>query len=58
MLIKERRSSEFFSQDLWEAGPKEKLLRLLKIASTCTGELLSLRPSMKQILDKLKQMKP
>ncbi|KAJ8752451.1 hypothetical protein K2173_004087 [Erythroxylum novogranatense] len=57
MMIKEGRSSEFFSSELWEPGPKEKLLGLLKLASTCTVESLSVRPSMKQILEKLKQLK-
>jgi Leucine-rich repeat (LRR) protein len=57
LLIKEGRFSELFSPELWEAGPKENLLGLLRIASTCTVEMLSVRPSMKQVLDKLKQLK-
>jgi Leucine-rich repeat (LRR) protein len=57
LLIKEGRFSELFSPELWEAGPKDKLLGLLRIASTCTVEMLSVRPSMKQVLDKLKQLK-
>ncbi|GAU48686.1 hypothetical protein TSUD_324830 [Trifolium subterraneum] len=42
---------------LWESGPKEKLMGLLKIALTCTEETLSIRPSMKIVLEKLKQLK-
>lgn len=57
LLIKEGRSSELFSPELWEAGPKENLLGLLRIASACTVETLSIRSSMKQVLDKLKQLK-
>ncbi|GLT73476.1 hypothetical protein SLA2020_453330 [Shorea laevis] len=57
LLIKEGRFSELFSPELWEAGPKEHLLGLLRIASTCTVEMLSVRPSMKQVLDKLKHLK-
>ncbi|KAJ1396332.1 Serine/threonine-protein kinase, active site [Sesbania bispinosa] len=57
MLMNEGRCSELFSSALWEAGPKEKLLGLLKIALTCTVETLSIRPSMKQVLEKLKQLK-
>uniref|UniRef100_A0A2N9J753 Protein kinase domain-containing protein n=1 Tax=Fagus sylvatica TaxID=28930 RepID=A0A2N9J753_FAGSY len=49
LLIIEGRSSEFFSPEIWEAGPKENLLGLLRIASTCTVESLSVRPSMKQV---------
>ncbi|KAA8548302.1 hypothetical protein F0562_004731 [Nyssa sinensis] len=55
-LIKEGRSSELFSPELWEAGPKENLLGILRLASTCTVESLSVRPSMKQVLEKLKQL--
>ncbi|KAJ9189787.1 hypothetical protein P3X46_001041 [Hevea brasiliensis] len=57
LLIKEGRSSELFSVELWEAGPKEHLLGMLKLASTCTVESLSVRPSMKQVLEKLKHLK-
>lgn len=57
LLMIEGRSSEFFSPEIWEAGPKENLLGLLRIASTCTVESLSVRPSMKQVLDKLKLLK-
>ncbi|KAJ6329300.1 hypothetical protein OIU77_010891 [Salix suchowensis] len=55
LLIKERRSSELFAPELWEAGPNENLLGMLKLASSCTVDSLSVRPSMKQDLEKLKQ---
>jgi serine/threonine protein kinase len=58
LLIKERRSSELFAPELWEAGPNENLLGMLKLASSCTVDSLSVRPSMKQVLEKLKQLKP
>lgn len=57
LLIKEGRYSELFFVDLWEAGPKEHLLGMLKLASTCTVESLSVRPSMKQVLERLKHLK-
>ncbi|XP_029127076.1 LRR receptor-like serine/threonine-protein kinase RPK2 [Cajanus cajan] len=57
LLMTEGRCSELFSSTLWESGPKEKLLGLLKLALTCTEETLSIRPSMKQVLEKLKQLK-
>ncbi|XP_057437614.1 LRR receptor-like serine/threonine-protein kinase RPK2 [Lotus japonicus] len=57
LLMTEGRCSELFSSSLWESGPKEKLLGLLKLALTCTAETLSIRPSMKQVLEKLKQLK-
>ncbi|CAJ1787086.1 unnamed protein product [Sphenostylis stenocarpa] len=57
LLMTEGRCSELFSSTLWEAGPKEKMLGLLKLALTCTEETLSIRPSMKQVLEKLKHLK-
>ncbi|KAI9073325.1 hypothetical protein K1719_044715 [Acacia pycnantha] len=57
LLMTEGRSSELFSPALWEAGPEEKLLGLLKVALICTVETLSIRPSMKHVLEKLKQLK-
>lgn len=56
MLIKEGRSSELFTPELWEMGPEEQLLGMLKLASSCTVEILALRPSMKQVVDTLKQL--
>ncbi|CAI8613509.1 unnamed protein product [Vicia faba] len=57
LLMTEDRCSELFSSALWESGPREKLLELLKIALTCTEETLSIRPSMKEVLEKLKLLK-
>ncbi|CAN0870215.1 LRR receptor-like serine/threonine-protein kinase RPK2 [Linum grandiflorum] len=57
LLIKEGHSSELFSAELWETGPKENLQGMLKLASACTVESLTVRPSMKHVLEKLKQLK-
>ncbi|XVF16094.1 hypothetical protein REPUB_Repub10bG0001800 [Reevesia pubescens] len=57
LLIKEGRPSELFSAELWEAEPRENLLGMLRLAYACTAETLSVRPSMKQVLGKLKQLK-
>lgn len=57
LLIKEGRSSEVFSPELWEAGPEENLLGMLRLASVCTVEMLPIRPSMDQVLETLKQLK-
>ncbi|CAN6485636.1 unnamed protein product [Victoria cruziana] len=56
MLLKEERPSEFFCQGLWETGPQQKLMGMLKVANMCTIEMLTLRPSMKQVLEKLRQL--
>ncbi|CAN1137604.1 LRR receptor-like serine/threonine-protein kinase RPK2 [Linum perenne] len=57
LLIKEGQSSELFSAELWETGPKENLQGMLNLASACTVESLTVRPSMKHVLEKLKQLK-
>ncbi|KAE8665689.1 rRNA-processing protein UTP23-like protein [Hibiscus syriacus] len=57
MLIKEGRPSAVFSAELWETGPRENLLGMLRLAYASTAETLSVRPSMKQVLEKLKQLK-
>ncbi|KAF5184824.1 Receptor-like protein kinase [Thalictrum thalictroides] len=56
MLIKEGRSSEFFSPELWRTGPQENLLGMLRLASACTVESLAIRLSMIQVAEKLKQL--
>jgi len=57
LLIQEGRSSDFFCPTLWETGPRDNLVRMLRLALSCTVESLSVRPSMKQVLDTLKQLK-
>ncbi|KAK9678075.1 hypothetical protein RND81_11G186500 [Saponaria officinalis] len=56
MLMEEDRCSEFFFSDLWESGPEENLLKMLRLALSCTVEALTIRPSMKQVLEKLKHL--
>ncbi|MBA0589415.1 LRR receptor-like serine/threonine-protein kinase RPK2 [Gossypium raimondii] len=57
LLVKEGRPSAVFSAQLWETGPRENLLGMLRLAYACTAETLSVRPSMKQVLEKLKHLK-
>ncbi|KAF6169763.1 hypothetical protein GIB67_004155 [Kingdonia uniflora] len=56
LLMKEGRSSELFSSEMWEVGPQENLLGMLRLASACTMESLSARPTMKQVTERLKQL--
>ncbi|KAK3003365.1 hypothetical protein RJ639_020185 [Escallonia herrerae] len=58
LLMKDGHSYELFRPELWESGPKENLLGMLRLASACTLESLSVRPLMKQVLEKLKQFHP
>ncbi|KAL2939533.1 LRR receptor-like serine/threonine-protein kinase RPK2, partial [Bienertia sinuspersici] len=56
LLMDEDRCSEFFYSELWESGPEENLLKMLQLALSCTVESLAIRPSMKQVLEKLKHL--
>ncbi|KNA23216.1 hypothetical protein SOVF_026650 [Spinacia oleracea] len=56
LLMGKGRCSEFFYSELWESGPEENLLKMLQLALSCTVESLAIRPSMKQVLEKLKQL--
>lgn len=58
LLIKENRSAELFCPDLWASGPHETLLEMLRLAAACTVESLSVRPTMKQVFERLKQLQP
>ncbi|XXG78252.1 hypothetical protein AAC387_Pa08g2232 [Persea americana] len=57
LLIMEGRPWELFSPMLWEGGPKDPLIGMMKLALACTVESLSVRPTMKQVVEKLKQLK-
>ncbi|KAK8940258.1 LRR receptor-like serine/threonine-protein kinase RPK2 [Platanthera guangdongensis] len=56
LLIHEDRSVELFYPYLREAGPMDKLVRILRLALDCTAESLSVRPSMKQVVVVLKNL--
>lgn len=58
MLVREGREHEVFIPGLWETGPREDLVESLHLAIMCTIELLSARPSMKQVVKRLKQLQP
>lgn len=57
LLVKEGRPSELFLPMLWEGGPKDPLIGMLELALDCTVESLSVRPTMKQVVEKLKWLK-
>lgn len=56
LLIQEERVDELFSPTLWEAGPKDKLVEMLRLALACTVDSISVRPSMKQVVMTLKEL--
>ncbi|KAL6627585.1 hypothetical protein ACP70R_031311 [Stipagrostis hirtigluma subsp. patula] len=56
MLMQEDNTSEFFSPVLRDTQRKDRLTEMLKIAISCTSESVAVRPSMKQVAAKLKQL--
>ncbi|KAG5084923.1 hypothetical protein JHK82_052320 [Glycine max] len=58
MLLKQGRAKEFFTAGLWEAGPGDDLVEVLHLAVVCTVDILSTRPTMKQVVRRLKQLQP
>ncbi|KAL6551610.1 LRR receptor-like serine/threonine-protein kinase rpk2 [Orobanche gracilis] len=58
MLLRQSRPREFFTAGLWDAGPHDDLVEVLQLAVVCTVESLSTRPSMKQVVRRLKQLQP
>ncbi|EYU34605.1 hypothetical protein ABFS82_11G118600 [Erythranthe guttata] len=58
MLLRAGRAKEFFTAGLWEAGPHDDLVEVLHLAVVCTVESLSHRPTMKQVVRRLKQLQP
>ncbi|XP_057737342.1 LRR receptor-like serine/threonine-protein kinase RPK2 [Arachis stenosperma] len=58
MLLRQGRAKEFFTAGLWDAGPGDDLVEVLHLAVVCTVDSLSTRPTMKQVVRRLKQLQP
>ncbi|KAJ0812680.1 putative protein kinase RLK-Pelle-LRR-XV family [Helianthus annuus] len=58
MLLREGHAKEFFTAGLWDAGPHDDLVEVLHLAVVCTVDSLSTRPTMKQVVRRLKQLQP
>ena len=58
MLKQEDRASEFFFDGLLQSAPHEDLVEALTLAIMCTADSPSDRPSMKQVVQQLKQLQP
>lgn len=57
-LLQDGQAKEFFTAGLWEAGPHDDLVDVLHLAVVCTMDSLSTRPTMKQVVRRLKQLQP
>ncbi|XP_051141375.1 LRR receptor-like serine/threonine-protein kinase RPK2 [Andrographis paniculata] len=58
MLLRQGNAKEFFTAGLWDASPHDDLVEVLHLAVICTVETLSTRPTMKQVVKRLKQLQP
>lgn len=58
MLLGEGRAREVFAASLWDAGPHDKLVKMLHVAVLCTVETAAARPSMGQVVQRLRQIQP
>eukprot|EP01018_Ginkgo_biloba_P017736 Gb_19951 [translate_table: standard] len=58
MLLKEGRAREVFTPGLWDTGPRDDLVESLHLAVMCTVDLLSGRPSMRKVVEQLRQFQP
>nr|BAL04590.1 leucine-rich repeat receptor-like kinase [Lotus japonicus] len=58
MLLRQGQAKDFFTAGLWDAAPADDLVEVLHLAVVCTVETLSTRPTMKQVVRRLKQLQP
>lgn len=58
LLLRQGRAKEFFTSGLWDAGPHDDLVEVLHLAVVCTVDSLSTRPTMRQVVRRLKQLQP
>ncbi|KAI3699013.1 hypothetical protein L2E82_42982 [Cichorium intybus] len=58
MLRREGRPEEVFTAGLWDAGPEDVLLELLHLGLLCTEDSVTGRPTMRQVVRKLKHIQP
>ena len=57
MLILEGRQKDFFGPEIWNEGPHDDLVETLSLAVACTDALPSARPTMKVVVQRLKQLR-
>ncbi|XVF58436.1 hypothetical protein PTKIN_Ptkin07bG0066800 [Pterospermum kingtungense] len=54
----QQQPKEFFTAGLWDAGPQNDLVEVLHLALVCTVKDLHGRPTMMQVIQRLKQLEP
>lgn len=58
MLLRQGQAKDVFNERLWDSGPHDKLVDALHLAVMCTVESFSIRPTMKRVVQRLKQLQP
>ncbi|KAM0836344.1 hypothetical protein ACQ4PT_062372 [Festuca glaucescens] len=58
MLLQKGRAREFFIEGLWDLAPHDDLVEILHLGIKCTVDSLSSRPTMKQVVRRLKELRP
>ncbi|XP_047963784.1 probable LRR receptor-like serine/threonine-protein kinase RPK1 [Salvia hispanica] len=58
MLLEKGQVKEVFVDGLWDAGPHDKLVKLLHVAVMCTIESVTERPAIRQVVQQLQQIEP
>ncbi|GAB2214504.1 hypothetical protein Drorol1_Dr00018855 [Drosera rotundifolia] len=58
MMLRQGRSKEVFTAGIWEEGPQGDLVEVLYLAVKCTVDTLSIRPTMGQVVQRLRQLRP
>ncbi|XWS34195.1 hypothetical protein CRYUN_Cryun21dG0019700 [Craigia yunnanensis] len=58
MLLRQGQAKDVFTTRLWDTGPHDDLVELLHLAITCTVDSLSTRPTMRQVVQRLKRIQP
>lgn len=58
LLLKQGQAEDFFFSSLWDSGPQDDLVKMLHVAVLCTLESYSARPTMKQVVQRLKHFQP
>ncbi|KAJ6844732.1 LRR receptor-like serine/threonine-protein kinase RPK2 [Iris pallida] len=58
MLLQQGEAHEFFTDGLWDVAPHDDLVETLQLAVRCTVDSLSIRPTMSQVVRRLKELQP
>jgi hypothetical protein len=58
LMVKRGEGMDVFADGLWDSGPKDDMMEVLHLAVMCTADSLSARPTIKQVVNRLRQLRP